>query len=268
MYAYAFGFILVSLVMLSAAYQDLRSREVSDIHWAVICTIAGAMSVLSGIPDGLLAAVTVVLVALFMLSPRVEGAVAVIVVIAAMASSAIGYWISGDPSHLVRIGMFLFSAALYYSGLVKGGADAKALMALSMAFPFYPAFGSLLFSPVYPASLILNPVFSSFLIGLVITVLFSLPRVIGNLKSGDRPLGSYVMGISEAKQAFVWPVEDIVDGQRQRVPPSDDTEACLERLEENGCTEVRVTPMIPFIVPLTAGFLITIVLGCPIFALI
>jgi preflagellin peptidase FlaK len=268
MYAYAVGFIIVTIVMLSAAYQDLRSREVSDVHWAVICVVAAAMSALQGDLEGILAAVTIALVTVFMLSPRVEGATAAAVVIAAIVSTAIAYWISGNPSHLVRIGMFLFFAALYYTGLVKGGADAKALMALSMAFPVYPPFGSLLFDPVYPAGLVFNPVFSSFLIGLVIAVLCSLPRVIGNIRSGDRPLDSYVMRISEAKGAFIWPVEDMVDGQRQRVPPSDDAEACLERLEDNGFTEVRVTPMIPFIVPLAAGFLITIIVGCPLFALI
>jgi prepilin signal peptidase PulO-like enzyme (type II secretory pathway) len=31
---------------------------------------------------------------------------------------------------------------------------------------------------------------------------------------------------------------------------------------------VRVTPMIPFLVPMTVGLLITVILGCPLFALI
>ncbi|MBP5734525.1 MAG: hypothetical protein J6W53_01710, partial [Candidatus Methanomethylophilaceae archaeon] len=96
--------------------------------------------------------------------------------------------------------------------------------------------------PVYPQSLVLNPMFSILMIELVLSFIYA---IIHNMRrSGGTRISSYITTKAEAEKSFVWTLEEI-DGEK-----------------------VRVTPMIPFLVPTTIGLVFTAVLGCPLFALI
>ena len=68
----------------------------------------------------------------------------------------------------------------------------------------------------------------------------------------------YKMDIEEVEKKFVWSMERIVDGERAIVlfPKKDDKES-LEILKEMGVKRVWVTPKIPFIVFIMAGFIIS-----------
>ncbi len=75
------------------------------------------------------------------------------------------------------------------------------------------------------------------------------------------------MALSEAEGRFVWPLEDAVDGMVVECKVGDDPDARLDRLTSVGAETVRVTPMIPFIIPLTVSFFAVTVLGNPLFAI-
>jgi preflagellin peptidase FlaK len=153
---------------------------------------------------------------------------------------------------------------MYMSGALKGGADVKALVSLCMLYPVYPGFGGSVWVPVYPAAYVFNPVFSTLLIALVLSFAFLIPVI----ARGRKVSATYETEISDARRRHVWPVEDIQGGLRVPVRPQDDPGDVYSRLEEAGYDRVRVTPMVPFVLPITAAFIITILAGSPLFGLL
>jgi len=268
MYAEMLCIAAVLLVMLSASASDIRRREVSDIHWFVISAIGAIYGIRLGLTGWLLFVVGFVMILSSVYSPRLDGIRSVTVLILSVPVMSMSYLASGDVMPVIAAAMSILAVAMYYSGVMTGGADVKALIALSMAFPIYPDAGCILWEPTFPQSMVLNPVMSSLVIGLLISVLLTLPTVVRNLITGQRPIQSFPMGVGEARGSFVWPLEDVVDGKRAIIGPSDNTEEVYRRLQDAGIEEIRVAWMIPFIVPLTAGLIITILLGCPLFAVI
>ena len=262
-------FAAVSAILVLAAVFDVRSREVPDLLWIVMLVIGATFGFSSGsLSEGLLSAVGYLMIAMFMFSPKVEGRMSGIVIIAFLTVMIACYWVSSDPSHLVSALMALIVIGLHFAGLVKGGADVKALVSLSMVYPVYAEFGCLIWQPVYPAGFVFNPVFSTLLFALLFSLLFMIPVVMRNSKKGDSSFNTYVLPINEARSSLVWPVEDIREGHKVRIKPKDDSASVYDRLEEAGETEVRVTPMVPFLLPVLVAFLIVMIAGSPLFVLI
>ena len=154
--------------------------------------------------------------------------------------------------------MYLF----FQMRLLFGGADAKALMALAILVPIQPVMGSL---PLWPSFM---P--GSWIIFANATILFLLIPISlllynagkRNLKFPHSLLG-YVITVEKAKQSFVWPLEKIKDGKRKLMymPKNFDVDEELKEFEKLGITEIWVTPKIPFMIPLLAGFLASFFLG-------
>ena len=71
------------------------------------------------------------------------------------------------------------------------------------------------------------------------------------------------MNLEKAKEKFVWPLERIVDGKRKffYMPKEFDAEEEFESFEKLGIKQIWVTPKIPFMIPLLAGFICSFVLG-------
>ena len=73
----------------------------------------------------------------------------------------------------------------------------------------------------------------------------------------------YPMSVTKAKETFVWPLEKLVDGKRKLVyiPKDFDVDEELEKFERAGITDIWVTPKVPFMIPLLAGFIATFLVG-------
>jgi len=71
------------------------------------------------------------------------------------------------------------------------------------------------------------------------------------------------MDIKKAKEKFVWPLEKIKDGKRKfmYMPKDFDVKEELEEFEKKGIKEIWVTPKIPFMIPLLAGFICSFIIG-------
>jgi len=258
-------FIAVAFIMMSASVQDLRRREVSDIHWIAIGVIGTIISLASeDLAGGIMRAAGCSLMLLSLFTERIKPLIAFPAITVLMLAS---YIVSSDPSGIVTAATSFVAMVLYSTGAIRGGADTKALIAISMVYPLYPDLGSMIWSPTYPAGYILNPVFSILFEGLLFSILLMVPVLVRNLKEGRFSLSSYHIGIDRAREAFVWPLEDVREGNVVRIRPTDDPDI-YGRLEEIGRREVLVTPMIPFILPMTAAFICTMILGCPLFAFI
>lgn len=154
-----------------------------------------------------------------------------------------------------------YAMALALAGLVYvfwrmhlfGGADAKALMILSLLAPWPPA---------HPAAILpaLDALANGALFMLAIPVLF-LAR---NAARGHFQLPAALLGVprplDQARQEFVWPMQvvdpDAPGGLRwrfwQRLGGDLDRE--FHALERFGATTVWVTPKVPFLLPLLAGW--------------
>ena len=265
-----------AVVMVHASVCDVRSREVPDIHWAVIGASGAILSTLSVRDVGALGAVSTMagslLLLAYMLSERLSGAVAVPVVAASAVLTIAPFAADpGNPFARAAVASFVtFFAmfAMYRIGLITGGADAKCLMSFSIAFPVYPESGTipLVWVPEPSVALLMNPTVSVLVMGLVISLTSCAWVVARNIRDGyvgRRMFTTYRMGVSSARTAFVWPAERLDDGVLVPHRGFDDRDEVLEELYCAGVSDVRVTPMIPFIVPLTAAFLIVTVLGSP-----
>ncbi|UCF11940.1 MAG: prepilin peptidase [Thermoplasmatales archaeon] len=179
---------------------------------------------------------------------------------------AIQYFTTGFDNilYLVFIPiMIVFMYVLFRLKLIFGGADAKAIMALAILVPLEPAILDfpLWKESIMPFSWIIfsNAVILFILIPLSLLIYNIIKR---NVKFPYCVLG-YKMSIGTAKQSFVWPLEKIKNGKRRfsYIPKEFDADEGFKVFEDKGIKEIWVTPKIPFMIPLLAGFLVSFILG-------
>ena len=262
-------FAVVFFVLSMASVQDIRRREVSDEFWMVICILAVVTSLVSTEGCmGIVRASAVMAVSLYMFSPRVKGMISVAVIVLAVCMLAFVSSVTSDAGPAISAVMAVSVILLYIFGVIRGGADAKALVSLSLLFPLFPSIGGMLWPPMYPEDMVFNPVFSALVISLLISLIWT---AIAIRKLGDGEgcrLGQCMMPIRKARESFVWPMEDVMDGRKVGISATDDVDRIYEHLECAGYDSVRVTPMIPFIPMITAGFTVVILMGTPLNLLI
>lgn len=174
------------------------------------------------------------------------------------------------PELLARWPLLLFSAlfaglvyAFYWLGLLAGGADAKALIALAVLLPFPLHLGALPLraTPLPPAFGVLGNALVAFLA-------VPLGLLAWNIAKGRPRLPHALLGVpmplEEAQRRHVWPMEYVEGGRvRTKLLPSRFVweEEDWAALRAAGRREVWVTPKVPFMVPLLAGFVAMFVAG-------
>lgn len=241
--------ILVSLIFLVyAAWADFKTREVSNKVWAIFAPLAFLLTALQ-----------------YILFPQ-----------DLLYSYALPFVVT-----------LALSLVLFYAGGF-GGADAKALICLSLALPNYPV--DLLQSPIgyppiiFPLSVFINAVFlASFSVIYVLLRNFlwkhknkkklfngfekeSLSRKILVLLSG------YKVNIAELeKKGYLYPLEDLdarLEEKRKliAIPRDEEREKIVSRLleaERSGQIkgDVWATPGLPMLVFITVGLVIALVFG-------
>ncbi len=178
------------------------------------------------------------------------------------------------------LAMILFIYLLYMFDVIKGGADAKALIMLSILFPHYPAVSSVLpalplVPPLTPGSFsglltweqIFFPFsFVVFMTAALLSLLIPIAMLMFNISRGDisfpQALFGYRMPLDEVKNHHVWLMERVVDGRlRVFLFPKEDDSDQIAALEKRGVSEVWVNPKIPFLIPITAGLFVSLLLG-------
>ena len=211
-----------TILLAYASYTDLKTRKASNILWVIM------------------------------------GIVGIILLI-------IQYLDGGFPNlwYLVFIPiMIVLVYAFFQLRLLFGGADTKALMALAILVPIQPFIGAF---PLWPS--FIPGSFCIFLNALLLFLFIPVSLFLFNV--GKRSLRfphcllGYVVSVEKAKQTFVWPMEKIQDRKRKLVymPKDFNVDEELAEFEKLGITDIWVTPKIPFMIPLLAGFLTTFVLG-------
>ncbi|OPY26144.1 MAG: Preflagellin peptidase [Methanomassiliicoccales archaeon PtaU1.Bin030] len=273
------------IVLAIAARADWRTREASDVYWMVIggtgMFFLAAQIVLDGaniIYLAMLAPIAWFFVDIFWdrkgmfedgISPLPLGLYAISFGILAMMiylyNADIYFW----KLMIVPI-MFLIFILLYQFDIIKGGADAKALIALSIMFPLYPIIEPFpLIDLPYDAAQFVLPfplliLFNAAIITVIVPVLLLFYNLSKKQVRFPAMILGYRMPIEEAKGKFVWPMERVEEGavKFSVFPPASETlNEDLDRLSAAGLKEVWVTPKIPFLIPIAASLLFSVIVG-------
>jgi len=160
---------------------------------------------------------------------------------------------------IIIILMFVF----FQLRLLFGGADAKAIMALAILLPIQP---SIFNFPLWNNS-IMPYSWSIFTNALVLFLIIPISLFFYNLINRNIEFPhlfmGYKMNIDQAKKSFVWPLERIKNGQRKLsyMPKDFDTSKEFELFKKKGIEEIWVTPKVPFMIPLLAGFIVSFIFG-------
>ena len=218
-----------TIILLYASISDLKTRKASNMLWIIM------------------------------------GSVGVILLV-------IQYFTIGieNPLYLVFVPfMIALMYILFHVKLIFGGADAKALMALAILVPLKPA---ILNYPIWESYMPFPWII--FANSVILFLFIPLSLLIYNITKRNvtfpHCLIGYKMSIEKAKEKFVWPLEKIVDGKRKLslMPDDYDADEKIEAFEKQGIKEIWITPKIPFMIPLLAGFLTSFFLGDIISAII
>jgi len=164
--------------------------------------------------------------------------------------------------------LFILFFILYQLDVIKGGADAKALMALSLCFPAYPLLEGLpLLAMNNPAGQEIMPFPLLILFnGAILTLLLPVGIFLINLGRRDLRFPLMFFGlrldIDQAPSKQVWPMERVVDGRiKTTLFPRSDDEGDWEGLRAAGVDRPWVTPKVPFLIPLTLAVPFSLLVG-------
>ena len=287
----ALGLVFAFSLLASCSVLDWRTRKVPNPYWIVLSLFGIVLLVIRILADEANAAYLLILLPILAILSDVylegEGD-SFLVRIApflkygmALVSIVLLAYAWGDDTyfqHLLAIPVvMMLIIILYMANVIRGGADAKALAALAIVFPFYPDIGEL--PVIAPASAEIE-IFFPFTLTLlvnaaIIVAVLPLFFLLKNLAAGEfefpQGLLGYKMNHNEVVGRHIWLMERMENGRITRfVTPksNEDLAKEVELLAKAGKTRVWITPKLPFIVPITASIVLTAVIGGLLFLII
>jgi len=284
----------------AAAASDLRERKVKDGLWIVMATLAIALFAVDLWSQGVDPAVGLVLVpaAVLAFDPLVgqsfrteEGwqfpvgsIVAYLVALGSVAYALVDLQadaagLSTFLRYLTVPVMMLVFRGMYEIHLLKGGADAKAMIVIAAFVPGYPVLPPLPMIALDPrlqdALQVLFPF--SLLVLLDAALLFvaaPIAFLAYNASRGHAKLPMALVGYKvplDRVPRHAWFMDQILDGEHVLVffpTKRQDQREIARGLRGAGLKEAWVTPQIPFMVPLTVGYVLAFLVGNPLMGLL
>ena len=175
--------------------------------------------------------------------------------------------------------MMLVFRGMYQAHLIKGGADAKAMIAIAALVPMYPsldpALPLLTLGPrIQEALTIVFPfAFLVLLNAALLLVIVPIALLLSNAARGDAEIPEAFLGYTvpvDRVPRFVWFMDQVVEGEHVRIlfPRKRQDRAAIARdLKVAGVSRVWVTPQLPFLVPLAIAYVVSFVIGNPLLGL-
>lgn len=273
-----------------ASILDIRTRKVGNRFWMALSGLGIILLITQLLIDerpleyALVAAPVLLILADIFIELKVEDSTARYVTILEYASAivitiflALEYGSDTYFQHLLGVPvMMLFVVVLYMMDAIRGGADAKALISISVLFPFYPAISSLplLKAESADAEILFPFSFVVLVTAAIIVALAPLGFLVMNAIKRDFRFPQLLLGYKADADAVgskhVWLMERVSAGRHvfyTRPKRDEDLARELQALKTAGHGRVWVTPKIPFIVPLFLGLLICALLGNPLLIL-
>jgi len=193
--------------------------------------------------------------------------------------TAYSFWQATGPdsdsywAHVSMPALIVIAHVFYQLGVLRGGADAKAFMSIAILVPSYPSIGAGFPIVTLPSQIqgFVNLAFPFAIVVLLdaalLLVLLPLVLVVFNASRHDAKGIVSFFGYRadiEKLPRFAWLMDRIENGEHVQVllPKKRENRAEQVRLlKEKGFERVWVTPQIPFLVPMTAGFVAALVVG-------
>ncbi len=274
---------LALAIMVAASVSDWRSRTASDLYWYIMGVGGSVLFGAQLFNDGeswiylvCLALITIVFVDLLrdrrgMFEDGVNVAPLLLYVLTLLAFGFLSLEHFGEDRYWTMLSiplLIVFFFVMYQLDVIKGGADAKALIALSLVFPIYPELAGL---PVLelndPAALTILPFPVLVLFnGAILTLLVPVGMLLLNVVRRDLRFPLMLFGtrmtIEDAKKKHVWPMERVAEGKVRTVLfPRSDEEIDWDSLQGAGVDRPWVTPKVPFLIPLTLAVPFSLLMG-------
>ena len=262
-----------------AAYSDIKERAVYSFVWIVMATAGYAIAIYEYVssPYALLtlAAAAVVFYQWYLddLSFAVR-----IAIYSLSFFLAVGGIILGLAYHTTWLGLATYAVTvlaigLHHRGVIKGRADARAIMAIAALHPAYPAVQQFMnLSPLARSIAEVTMPFALLVLFYAAVSALSVPLYLGirNGLRGDAGFPEmfigYRMPLRKVPQSHVWLMErvegnDIV--MHLRPTPVKDVWDEIAKLEAKGRKDVWVQPKVPFVVFIFIGYLLAFFVGYP-----
>ncbi len=176
---------------------------------------------------------------------------------------------SAEPALIMMFVMLVIFRGLYWLKIIRGRADARAMMSVAILQPHYPKF--LNFPVFVPEHLEIVQftfpfAFLTLLYAAIAALIYILGMLLRNLIRRDIGFPEMFIGyripIDEVEKKQVWLMERVVEGEHVLyVHPDEHTEKDIEALKRIGRKRVWVQPKIPFIIFITAGLFAAYLLG-------
>ncbi len=276
--------LLATAVLVLASRQDWRERVASDAYWLLLGSVGLVLLSVHIEIEGIarnyhlvVLATAILFLDIFWDGERHGRALSLAPYGASLVLLAAGLW--GVEVGALRFEVLLpfilywVFLILYLVDVIKGGADAKCLISLSMLFPLYPSFLGLPLLPLpsVSAQLVLPfPVMVLFFASLF-SLLALIWFVIVNMRSGDLRLPYALLGfrmdLDRAEKGHYWPMEKVLEDGTVALRLSPQGEG-FEELRAAGVSKAWVTPKIPLLIPMTAAVLLISLLGNPLFLIV
>ncbi len=273
--------VITFIILCSASYSDYRSREVSDLHWAAVGGVGLVGNLIALTMSGSIVQGIVFLISGTMFLMSIMGGFGK----ADNVCELLSLIVAGMTAYFCRDDLFMVACSLsvlfgglyhlfYIFGIVRGGADVKCLMSIGFVLPCYtaPVFGTVADVPDL-VGLIIVPSFSILFVASILSVagcgLYCILKNIGSGTGLRFRIHTYPASLEGLEKKFVWPAEKPAgygSGSCKAVD-DDDVPEILEQFRREGRKTIRVTPMVPFIIPMTVAFAVIILFGSPLFIL-
>ncbi len=273
-------------VLAYASILDIRTRKVGNRSWVLLSGLGAILLIAQLLLDDqpleyalVLVPIVLVLADVF-LEVKIDESNARYVALLEYSAAVIVTLLlimeyGSDPyfQHLLGVPvMMLFVVLMYMLDAIRGGADAKALISLSILFPFHPSIGSfpLLEADLADAEILFPFTFAVLITAAIIVAITPLAFVARNVARRDLRFPQMFLGyrvdVDVVGGKHVWLMERVVSGRHVLYAKPKRDENLVEELnalKAAGHSKVWVTPKIPFIVPILLGVLICAVIGNP-----
>ena len=265
-------FLLAIPFFTYASYQDWKERLVSPQIWLLLGILAVGMeihqfpSLEALIP---IASASIIFFEWFFEWEGREKIFQIFLWLVGLSLIPLAMYLHAPPVLIVTALLMPIFRAFYRAGILKGRADARAIMSVALLQPNYPSFlGFPIFVPefvdvveiTFPFAFLVL-LYAALIAILLIPALFILNALRRDFGFPEMLLG-YRVPLDSVNKGKFWLMERIVDGEHVLViRPGEHTEDDLRKLREIGRERVWVQPKIPFIVFITAGLFLAYILG-------
>lgn len=265
-------FIIAIPFFLYASYSDWKERLISPMVWFILGFFAFGIdlyqyhslrSIIAILPS------IIIFYEWFFEWEEKERVIQYSLWILALSLFTYSIILNAEPALVVMFIMLLIFRGLHAIKVIRGRADARALMSVAILQPTYPFFLSFpFFIPKYVeiVELTFPFAFLTLLYAAIASLIFILAIFVRNMLRGDLGFPEMFIGyripVDEVGKKQVWLMERVVNGEHVLyVHPHEHTPEDIENLKKIGRDRVWVQPKIPFIIFITIGLFSAYLLG-------